>query len=595
MASWCEPTPHQSPPQRPSVARRTSKEHKQDGEASHSRHQEDPERLAELYFLASVQPGEWPKAGEVARILNKRRNDRESCRAAAKAAEGVAAHERGLDALVEQGAIQQLAEVWQVHRTDTALAVHVSNVVARFWERAGGDEQWFMLAAPLAVGKALLAAGRAEWLSEAHRAAVRLHEKGNSAAALDIYRLAIEQFQKSVGPADECTLQAQNNMAVLLEERGQLEDAARMHQEVGEKLEAKNGPDHPDTMSSKFNQAALKMKQGRMSDAEALYRQVTEQRERVLGGQNPDTLRAKGNLAELLRKQGRLPEAENLLKVIVDSRHASLGRDDSGTLKSRCQLALVLAQQGDPEKLRQAEAHLREVVARREQGLGRGHPDTLVALSRLAFLLEEKRPDEAEQLNEQVWQWLDAAAPLEKRRARMRLGGLTSSLEDDSSSPTNRAEAMLRQVVERRRSTLGAGHPDAIAARAELAVQLVRRGTTETLAEALSLQREVSELCEATLGAHHVDTLAARAALAGTILRRADVQGGEEATLMRAEAETLHIETSARFGHVVVGGPSVSGGLAAPEGSSAGAAGTSEVGPRTPSGTKHAVLLRGGK
>eukprot|EP00930_Biecheleria_cincta_P001024 TRINITY_DN102197_c0_g1_i1.p1 TRINITY_DN102197_c0_g1~~TRINITY_DN102197_c0_g1_i1.p1 ORF type:complete len:633 (+),score=154.14 TRINITY_DN102197_c0_g1_i1:53-1900(+) len=507
---------------------------------------QDPSRVAELYLLETIPAGDWTKAAEVAAVLEQRRNDREVCRSAAKASERIACQERGLDALTESGAVQSLVDAWQLHRTDTSLAVHVHNIVARFWERASCDDRWLLLPAQLSAGKALLSAGHNEWLGEAHRAAVRLHEKGHTSAAMDLYRLCIERFEKTLGKDGQCTLQAQNNLAVLLEERQQYAEAEKLHAEVAKMLEEKLGADHADVLSSKFNQAALKAKMGRLAEGESTYRQVLEVRERTLGPQHADTLRVKGNLGEVIRRQGRLAEAEQLLKTLVDQRHVAFGRDDPGTLKARCQLAQVLAQQGDPAKQREAEAHLREVVARREQKLGRSHPDTLASLGRLAFLLEEKQPREAEQLNEQVWQRLDAAAPAERRRARTRQGGFLLALEEVGEP--ERAEAMLRQVADRRSASLGSSHPDTLAARAELAAVLSRKGDEASAAEALALRREVANLSETCLGADHVDTLSAKAALAGAVLRSCGPDANPaDIKAARLEAEELHQQAATRF------------------------------------------------
>mmetsp|Transcript_9304 Transcript_9304/g.16448 ORF Transcript_9304/g.16448 Transcript_9304/m.16448 type:complete len:602 (+) Transcript_9304:61-1866(+) len=507
---------------------------------------QDPGRVAELYLLETITAGDWTKAAEVAALLEQRRNDREVCRSAAKASERIACQERGLDALAESGAMQSLVDVWQLHRTDTSLSVHVHNLVARFWERASSDNQWFLLPRQLSAGKALIDAGQNEWLGEAHKAAVRLHEKAHTSASMDLYKLCIERFEKVFGSDHQCTLQCQNNLAVLLEERQQYADAEHLHTDVCKKLEQKLGESHADTLSSKFNQAALKAKMGRQAEGEALYRHVLEVRERTLGPQHADTLRVKGNLAETVRRQGRLAEAEQLLKTLVDQRHVALGRDDPGTLKARCQLAQVLAEQGDPAQQRQAEAHLREVVSRREQKLGRSHPDTLQALSRLAFLLEEKMPMEAEQMNEQVWQRLDASATADRRRARSRQGGFLLALEEVGEP--EKAEAMLRQITDRRSSALGASHPDTLAARAELAAILSRKGDAESAAEALALRREVANLSETCLGPEHVDTLAAKAALAGAILRGTGADANPaDLKAARTEANELHLQAAERF------------------------------------------------
>jgi len=250
------------------------------------------------------------------------------------------------------------------------------------------------------------------------------------------------------------------------------------------------------------------------------------------------------NLVAVLQRQGRLQDAEQLLASIVDSHHETAGRDAPSTTKVRCQLAFVQAKLGDPAKFREAEFNFREVLKQREETLGIGHPDTLVALGHVAFILEEKRPEEAEQLREQLWLRMDTAVPAERRRTRSRQSAFVQSLQDEP----DRAEAMLRQVVERRRTALGTSHPDVLASHSELAALLSRSGSPEGFAEALTIQREVAELNEKTRGPYHVDTLSARSALAGTLARRGAAGAGSGAVhATSSEAETMHLETMKRF------------------------------------------------
>lgn len=490
----------------------------------------NPARLADLYVVTAVQPGEWPKAGDIRAVLERRGDDRPICRAAAKAAEQIVAHDRGLDALVERGVLQELAEVWQRHNTDTVLAVSVQNIAARFWERAGTDLQWFMLPGTVTAGRALAKTGRQEWHVEVHRVAVRLHEKGCSQAAMDAYRLAIESLDSSLGQAHPSTMQAQNNLAVLLEERQQFEEAEKLHQEVLQKCERSLGANHRDTLSSKFNLAVLRAKQGKMQEAEDLYRQVADCREKTLGPQDLNTLRAKSNYAYHLQKRGKLKESEALFKAVVDQRHVSLGRDHPETLRSRCHLAQVLSKQGDQSQIREAEAQLREVAAQREQKLGREHVDTLTTLSHLAVVLERVRPDEAVRLHEELWTRLDSALPVERRRARAEQATFASGLEPAQ------GVAMLRQVADRRQKSLGPDHADTLRALSELAAHLAGQGED---GEALQLRRQVAERSEAALGLCHVATLQARAALASSLRK----QGGDEAT----EADRIHHEVLVRM------------------------------------------------
>lgn len=542
MADCCE-VYHEEPPKQPK-----KKEKPRDEEEKRPRETKkvDQGRINALQMLETIPAGDGSRAGELFAILEQYAGDREMGRSCAKAAERMAVSENGLDQLAAVGALQGLVKMWQAHGNDTSVSVHMNQVMARFWERASSDDQWICLPAQLAVGKALITSGQSEWLAEAHRAAVSMHEKGHKTAAMELYRLCIDELEKTHGPENQCALQAQNNLAVLLEECQQFHEAEKLHTEVCKKMEAQFAAEHGDVTSSKFNLAALKAKMGSLEESEKIYSQVLEVRERTLGPQHSNTLRAKSNLAEILRRQERLEDAEQMLKNLVDQAHVSFGRDDPTTLKARCQLAHILAVQGDETRHRQAEAHLREVVSRREQKLGPSHPETLTALGRLAFLLECSNPREAEQLNEQIWQRLDSLAPAERRRGRSRAGGFLLGLAE--LGEPEREEALVRQVAERRSSTLGATHPDTLSARAELASILGRKELPEAQAESLALRREVANLSETCLGAEHVETLAAKAALAGAILRSL----GPEANLAdvktaRAEAEELHLKATARF------------------------------------------------
>mmetsp|Transcript_39036 Transcript_39036/g.72688 ORF Transcript_39036/g.72688 Transcript_39036/m.72688 type:complete len:596 (-) Transcript_39036:112-1899(-) len=551
MADCCE-VHHEEPKQKAPKPREESPKPREPKESREPK--KDPSRVTAMTMLETVAAGDWTKAPEVTLMLEQRSGDREVCRSAAKAAERIACQEKGLDALTEQGAVQNLLQVWVAHRNDTSLAVHVHNIVARFWERASSDNQWICLPAQLAAGKALITSGQSEWLAEAHRAAVRLHEKGYTTAAMEMYRQCIEQFNKDVGADHQATLQAKNNFAVLLEECQQFQEAEKLHTEVCKQFESKFGAEHGDVTSSKFNLAALRAKMGNLDESEAMYKQVLEVRERTLGPQHSNTLRAKANLADIIRRQGRLQDAEGILKNLVDQCHVSFGRDDPHTLKARSQLAHILAQQGDETRFRQAEAHLREVVSRREQKLGPSHPDTLTALGRLAFVLESNNPREAEQLNEQIWQRLDSLAPLDRKRSRCRQSKFLLTLAEVGEP--DREEALVRQVVERRSTTLGATHPDTLAARAELAAILARKEGAEAAEESLKLRREVANLSETCLGPDHVETLAAKAALAGAILRSLGPEANEaDIKAAREEAEALHLRATSRFRACQVPGP----------------------------------------
>lgn len=492
---------------------------------------ENPARLADVYIMNAIQPGEWPKAGDIRAVLERRADDRDVCRAAAKAAENIASQDRGVDALVERGVVQQLALIAPSH-SDDLIDASTDRVVSCFWKRADSDPQWFLLPAPLTTGRALADAGHPGSANEVLRVAVRLHQKGCNAAAMDAYQLAIDRLQSSLGATHASTMQARNNLAVLLEERGQLAEAEKLHLQVLEACEKLNGPDHADVLSSRFNLAVLRSKQGRMKDAQELYQQVAERREKALGPKHPDTLRAKSNYAYHLQKCGKLKDSEELFRYVVDERHRVLGRDDPQTLQSRCHLAMVLARQGSPAAAREAEAHFREVVKGREERLGRDHAETITTLSHFAVLLEQTRPEEAERWREEVFQRFDSALPVDQRRAKAQQGSFVARLEPAQAS------AMLQQVVERREAELGADHVDTLGARSELASHKARTGAA---AEALTMRRSIAERSAAALGSLHAQTIAARIDLAASLRQQNEM----------AEAEKLYQETMAKLGEAL--------------------------------------------
>lgn len=202
---------------------------------------------------------------------------------------------------------------------------------------------------------------------------------------------------------------------------------------------------------------------GMFEQGAELHEQAFRLRERLLGPEHRETLASRDRLGDSLRSLSRFDEAESLLRLNLELRRKHADVTAGELADSLNNLGLLLSTR---QQTAQAEALLREAVALRQQALGPDHALTLVSLNNLALEIQDRQPDEAEQLFTTVYQQRKAALgehPLMANSAQ-NLGTLYLRKGD-----IERAEPLLRESLDVRRSQLPVGHPYIAASLNELA------------------------------------------------------------------------------------------------------------------------------
>jgi tetratricopeptide (TPR) repeat protein len=147
--------------------------------------------------------------------------------------------------------------------------------------------------------------------------ALALQDKGDYAAAEDLFRRCLAERQGVLGTEHIDTLAAINNLANLLHDRGNDSEAGFLHQQCLEVRERTLGPDHPHTLASLNNLALVLKAKGDLAAAEPFSRRAWESMRRIAGPEDLDTLSCLNNLANLLSDKG-----DYAPQTLVDSRRS---------------------------------------------------------------------------------------------------------------------------------------------------------------------------------------------------------------------------------------------------------------------------------
>ncbi|KAK0745442.1 P-loop containing nucleoside triphosphate hydrolase protein [Schizothecium vesticola] len=127
------------------------------------------------------------------------------------------------------------------------------------------------------------------------------HNLGKYEEAEQMYRQALQLYQKVLGKEHPSTLGSMNNLALVLDSQGKYEEAEQMHRQALQLREKVLGKEHPSTLGSMNNLALVLDSQGKYEEAEQMHRQALQLYQKVLGKEHPSTLRSKNNLAACLR------------------------------------------------------------------------------------------------------------------------------------------------------------------------------------------------------------------------------------------------------------------------------------------------------
>ncbi|KAJ5455845.1 uncharacterized protein N7458_004109 [Penicillium daleae] len=204
----------------------------------------------------------------------------------------------------------------------------------------------------------------------------------------------------------------------------------------------------------------------------------------MFGAENEETLNSTAMLAVAFRLEDRWEEAEYLEVQVLETRKKKLGADHLSTLTSMANLASTYSDQGRWEK---AEKLKVQVMETRKTKLGADHPSTLTSRGNLARTYSDQgRWKKAEKLEVQV---METLCPILRRRIRTRAG--------------RRRPSSSMQVMETRKTKLGADHRDTLTSMANL----VFTESTGRRSEAIDLLRTCVTKRQRILGPAHPDTV----------------------------------------------------------------------------------------
>jgi Tfp pilus assembly protein PilF len=155
------------------------------------------------------------------------------------------------------------------------------------------------------------------WKTESLRVLAKVFLSGNYETWADCQVLlphSKEVLSHMVDKQDDMQDQAKiaHNTGWYLYLQGEYVAAEKCSQMAVEAYEKVLGPEHPDTLTSVNNLGIVLSGQGKYEEAEAMFRRGLEGREKVLGPEHPDTLGSVNNLASVLSRQGKYEEAEEI-------------------------------------------------------------------------------------------------------------------------------------------------------------------------------------------------------------------------------------------------------------------------------------------
>jgi len=192
---------------------------------------------------------------------------------------------------------------------DSAIASRAFAALGEFRERAG-DRAGAVAMYARAVEKEEAASGR-----DSAETAVRL----NALALVSEPREAVPMLERAVaidrkrwGEKHPETATTESNLSGELLALGRVWESVRVGRLALSNFEATLGPRHPRTAAAASNLADATRAAGDRRAAERLYRRALRIDEEALGVANAETLNDVKNLADFLRETGREPEARAL-------------------------------------------------------------------------------------------------------------------------------------------------------------------------------------------------------------------------------------------------------------------------------------------
>ncbi|MBC8405317.1 MAG: serine/threonine protein kinase [Planctomycetes bacterium] len=222
---------------------------------------------------------------------------------------------------------------------------------------------------------------------------------------------ALKMHQQYIGPMDQRTLKAHNQLAQLLVGRAKFEEAEQHYLAAQRGHDELYGAESPKALENQGNLAFLYWRQKRLEEAEPLLRNSLRGTMAEWGDDHFHTWSARSNLAAFLVANQKPAEAVPMLRAVVARRTASEGEHSPATISARSLLAAAIK---DLDQLEEAEAIYRSILASCKITYADDHQTPSAAKHNLGILLAETdRLEEAEDLLLQAWQ---------TRRSKLREG-----------------------------------------------------------------------------------------------------------------------------------------------------------------------------
>jgi tetratricopeptide (TPR) repeat protein len=337
-------------------------------------------------------------------------------------------------------------------------------------------------------------------LQSASDLATNLAQQGQYAAAEQLHRRALIGREKALGPEHPHTLQSVHGLGETLAQQGQYAEAILLLRRALTGRERVLGPEHPDTLQSVHGSGKTLAQQGQYVEAILLLRRAIRDQEKVLGSGHPDTLQSLNGLGEVLLQQGQYATAKELHLQALEVQEKVLGLNHPNTLKSVNSLAMALAQQGQYVA---AEELYRRALREQEKALGPSHPDTLESLVGLSGILcSQGQYIAAEQLQRQALKEQEKVLGPEHPHTLQSLNCLSSIL--CSQGQYAAGKELCWRALAGREKALGSNHPDTLRSVNNVAIDLTQQCQ---YIRAEELYQRAFTGREKTLGPDHPDTL----------------------------------------------------------------------------------------
>ncbi|MFV8835639.1 tetratricopeptide repeat protein [Aquisalimonas sp.] len=326
-----------------------------------------------------------------------------------------------------------------------------------------------------------------------HQLATWHEERGELQQAVELYREALQQRERTLGQRDAGLIPYLTNIGAVYKAMDDIAAAKPWYRRALDIAERQYGNGHPTTAACLDNLAGVIYAEHDFDQAETLYQRALGIAETVFGAMHAATAAAAHNLGAVMDAREDFRTAEMLFQRALDVREELFGAEHVDTASTLHNLAGVKDAMG---RYTDAEPLYRKAIANWEALVGEQHPATATSVNNLADLLRETgQYDEAEQLyrrNLETWGSLMGGDHPHTLMTLCELAGLFAEQQR-----YQEAEPMLRDAVDRTAQVLGRDNMDHINAVTRLAALYRDTGRRD---DARQLLKQAVLSVEGTLG-----------------------------------------------------------------------------------------------